>query len=206
MLSRLGTLFGGQRIGDLHRLEELVASETARLAQKSTTGYCRTKAGLNVELLFKEKGFLELVEVCRWNGFAVTLADMLLILEGFLRPVAEASGRLAPLDAWLLDFHARHIGQYVHPERSWDADRDEMRQRLARARLAPPIPAANVGFDSAKRIWDWLPVHPRLRVDDFELVQNCLRFGHVSFRQELERRVDPAAIVAALPGANRAEA
>ncbi len=206
MLSRLGALFVRRRIEDVTGLEHFVGHETARLTQKSTTGYCRTKAGSNGELLFKEKNFIHAMEVCRWNGFGVTLADMLLITEGYLRESAEAAGKMTEMTDWLLVFHYRHIQQFSNPGRGpegWSADIDEMRQRLARAQMVPPIPAANVGFDSAKRIWDWLPVHPRLRIDDFELVQNCLRFGHVSFRQEMERLVDPEAVVATLPESSR---
>lgn len=202
MLSRFGTLFARRRIDDLTAFENFIGHETARLTQKSTTGYCRTKAGSNGELLFREAGFLQAMEICRWNGFGVTLADMLLIAEGYLREPAEKVGKAKALHHWVLEFHRRHIAQFTHPgrgEEGWNADIEEMGQRLARAQLAPPIPAANVGFDSAKRVWDWLPVHPKLRIDDFELVQNCLRFGHVSFRQEMERRVDAEAVVAALP-------
>lgn len=182
------------------QLEDAIITETARVAQKATTGYCRTKAGVNVDLLFKEAGFLELLEICRWDAHALVLMDMILVAEGFLRPAAR--GREDDLAAWLLAFYDRTVDATAHPERGadgWQAQKAEMRERLARSRLAQPIPAANVGFDTAQRIYDSLPVHPHLRRDDFELVQNLMRFGHVSFREDLEKRANPQAVIASLP-------
>lgn len=181
-------------------VEDAINAQTARIAQKATTGYCRTKAGANVDLLFKEAGFLELLEICRWDAHALVLMDMILVVEGFLRPVAV--GGEDALAHWLLGFYDRTVDATPHPERGnggWEAQKAEMRERLGRSRMAQPIPAANVGFDTAQRIYDSLPVHPRLRREDFELVQNLMRFGHVSFREELEKRADPAAIIASLP-------
>ena len=182
-------------------LAEFIGTETSRLAQKATTGYCRTKAGANVDLLFKEQVFLEALEASRWGAFGLVLADICLVAEGHLRPFAR--GREAALAEWIAGIFDAHLDAHPRPGTDqadgWAAERAEFRARLARSRLAEPIPAANVGFDTAQRIYDGLPVHPKLRREDFELVQNLLRFGHITFRGELERRLDSAAVVAALP-------
>lgn len=200
MLKILADWFGPRTIRTPEELAAFIASETARIAQKATTGYCRTKAGANVELLFKEQGFLDALEVCRWGAFGLVLADICLVAEGFLRPFAP--GREDDLDAWVGSVFDAQLDANPRPGADgdgWTEERAEFRARLARSRLAEPIPAANVGFDTAKRIYDSLPVHPSLRREDFELIQNLTRFGHITFREELERRMDPAAVVAALP-------
>lgn len=188
-------------------LTELIATETARIAQKATTGYCRTKAGANVELLFKEQVFLDALEVCRWHAFGLVLADVCLVVEGFLRP--HARGREEALAGWIVAAFDAELDRHAPPGAEpgtdpWAAPRAEFRARLARSRLAEPIPAANVGFDTAQRIYDSLPVHPKLRREDFELVQNLTRFGHITLREELDRRLDAAAILAAIDGARTA--
>jgi hypothetical protein len=200
MLKILADWFGPRTIRTPEELATFIASETARIAQKATTGYCRTKAGANVELLFKEQGFLDALEVCRWGAFGLVLADICLVAEGFLRPFAP--GREDDLDAWVGSVFDAQLDANLRPGADgdgWVEERAEFRARLARSRLAEPIPAANVGFDTAKRIYDSLPVHPSLRREDFELIQNLTRFGHITFREELERRMDPAAVVEALP-------
>lgn len=202
MLKTLAEMFSSGRIAAPAKLAEFIGTETARIAQKSTTGYCRTKAGANVELLFKEPVFLDALEVSRWTAFGLVLADMCLVAEGFLRPFAQ--GREEDLAAWITAVFDAGLDAHPRPRAEgdgWAAERAEFRGRLARSRLAEPIPAANVGFDTAQRIYDSLPVHPTLRREDFELVQNLTRFGHISFREELDRRADPAVIVAALPRA-----
>lgn len=207
MLKQLAAWLKPGAIRTLDDLVDLIGSETARIAQKATTGYCRTKAGVNVDLLFKEKVFLDALEVCRWNAFGLVLADVCLVVEGFLRP--HAGGREDALAAWVTTAFDAELDRHSPPGAepgtdAWAEARTEFRARLARSRMAAPIPAANVGFDTAQRIYDSLPVHPRLRREDFELVQNLTRFGHITLREELDRRLDVASILAAIEGARSA--
>lgn len=209
MLRQLVAWLNPGTIRTLGEVAELIGTEVARITQKATTGYCRTKAGPHVELLFKEKLFLDALDICRWGAFGLVLADVCLVVEGFLRP--HAQGREDGLAAWIVaTFDAeldRHRGVLAEGEGAegegdgWAEARAEFRSRLARSRLGEPIAAADVGFDTAKRIYDSLPVHPRLRREDFELVQNLMRFGHISLREELDRRLDCAAVVDSLPRA-----
>lgn len=205
MLGSLATLLKTQlfrplRLDSPQALADFIATETARTAQKATTGYCRTKAGANHDLLFREKTFLDALEQSRWDAYALVLADICLVAEGYLRPLAP--GREGALAGWILSVHDGLLDAQPHPLRGaegWAAEKAEMRARLARSRLAEPIPAANVGFDTARRIYDGLPVHPRLRREDFEVVQNLMRFAHVAFREELSRHLDARSVVDALP-------
>lgn len=203
MLKELAAWLKPGPIRTLDRLAEVIGTETARIAQKATTGYCRTKAGANVELLFKEQVFLDALEVCRWNAFGLVLADVCLVVEGFLRP--HAGGREDALADWIVAAFDAELARHPRPgDDDWAAAREEFRARLARSRLAEPIPAANVGFDTAQRIYDSLPVHPKLRREDFELVQNLTRFGHITLHEELSRRLDAAAVLAAMTEARTA--
>jgi len=199
MLKRIANWLQPENICDPDQLAQFILTETSRIAQKATTGYCRTKAGTNVDLLFREEVFIKALESSRWTAFGLVLADCCLVVEGFLRP--EAAAHPDELAAWILATHDGILDAHPHPDRGaegWSAEKQEMRARLGRSRMAEPIPAANLGFDTAQRIYDSLPVHPKLRREDFELVQNLTRFGHISFREDLTRRVDPAAMVAAI--------
>jgi hypothetical protein len=200
MLKQLVAWLNPGAIRTLDELAELIGTETARISQKATTGFCRSKAGAFVEMLFKEKVFLEALDVCRWGAFGLVLADVCLVVEGFLRP--HAKNREDILESWILAAFDAELAR--HPEGDlagdgWAEARAEFRSRLARSRQGAPVPAAEVGFDTAQRIYDSLPVHPRLRREDFELVQNLTRFGHITLREELDRRLDCAAVVASLP-------
>lgn len=199
MLKRLSGIFRPPPIGTPDGLRAQIVSDSSRIAQKATTGYCRIKAGTNVDLLFREIVFLDALEESRWTAFGLVLADLCLVAEGFLRP--HAAGREDDLARWIVEVYDSVLA--VHPHRTgpagWDTAQAEFRIRLTRARLAAPVPAAHIGGGTAQRVYDGLPVHPRLRREDFELVENLMRFGHVGFREELERRVDACALLSHLP-------
>lgn len=201
MLKRLSGIFRPAPIGTPDGLRALIVAEASRTAQKATMGYCRVKAGTNVDLLFREAIFLEALECSRWTAFGLVLADLCLVAEGFLRP--RATGREDDLARWIEGVYDFVATTHVRGDcASWEPAQAEFRIRLARARLAAPVPADRIGGDTAQRVYDGLPVHPRLRREDFELVENLMRFGYVGFREDMERRVDSGAVLAHLPRAS----
>jgi hypothetical protein len=173
-------------------LGEFLTRESAYLAQKTATDYCQAKAGLNWQKLFSEPDFQAALNVCRWESFAGVLADATLLAEGRLREVDE-SPRLAESMLALHEAVLRAHPPPAHLAEGWAPELANFSGRLARARLARPLPAAKLAETAARRLFDSLPIHPELRRLDFEMVANAVRFGLVSMSQTLDRRLDRAA-------------
>lgn len=174
-----------------------IAAEAAFLSQKCVVEYCRAKAGLNWEILFEEAPFRAALDICRWEAFAAVLADMSVIGEGLLRPhVGERHVDLA--DA-LTRYAAQALAAHplpAHRPEGWDDAIAALRRRLALCQLAAPLPVHEVGRASGARIVELLPIHPRLRRDDGEVVVNNIRFGLCRSHEDISRRTDLPAVAA----------
>lgn len=192
MLARIKDWLIPPRADSPMAVSDLLAEEAARLSQRATTGFCHLKAAGNAHLLFKEATFLEALEVCRWNGFALILADLAMVLEGFLRPPSDSAKER--LWVWLEGVYSRILTRQDTGHDFAEALR-AFHERLGHARLAPPGPAQDQVALSCQRIYDSLPIHESLRGDDLEVISGLIRFGAVTFRETLERRCDPEKII-----------
>lgn len=176
-------------------LEELVERQTARLTMQSTVNFCRIKASANAKKLFEEDVFRVGLHICRWEAYAAILADAIRVTEAYLRPAAGEHA--ATVAERLVAFHARCLAVEARPNGGdWGEAVEELRHDLALAQMAQPRMAHDIGSTSGNIVFDLLPIHKSLRREDREVVVNQIRFGLASLRQEIERRGDPAALVA----------
>ncbi|MBM3564844.1 MAG: hypothetical protein FJX42_01875 [Alphaproteobacteria bacterium] len=181
-----------------------MSERAAFLAQKVAIDYCRGKTGSFSHSLFKEKPFRDALEVCRWESFAATLADLLILAEGVLRPRAQIEGgdsakRVA--DA-LAAMYPSILADYPLPThragKDWSDVEAEFAIRFAAARNAASGEPARVARHSAGRLFATLPIHTSMRELDEEIVHGAVLFRMVAIHQELTRRADPPALVRAL--------
>jgi hypothetical protein len=188
-----------------HELADFLAAQTAYVAQRSVIEYCKARTGLNWDKLFLEELFLERLEVCRWEAYAVVLAEVAeltlirLRRDGAADPDTYLPGLVA----------AAHAALVRHPvpghRTSWADAADAIERHLARALLAAPRPVHLLGLHSADAIFDLLPIHADLRPEDREMFQNSVRFAICGVFDAMARCFDVAALEAALPAAGRAQ-
>ena len=77
--SALRRLLGSRRWAPVttgQELADFVAAQTAYVAQRSVIEYCRARTGLNWGKLALERQFLDRLEVCRWEAYAIVLAEV----------------------------------------------------------------------------------------------------------------------------------
>jgi hypothetical protein len=201
VLSILRRLLGRSRsppVTTASELAEFLGAQTAYIAQRSVIEYCRARTGLNWEKLFAEPSFLDHLEVCRWEAYAVVLAEVAelalirLRRDGAADPKAYLPGLVAAAHAALL----RHP---VPGHRATWADAAEAIERhLARAVLAAPRPVHLLGLHSADAIFDLLPIHADLRPQDREMFQNSVRFAICGAFDATARCFEVPALEAAL--------
>lgn len=177
-------------------LRKFLTEQAAFVAQKSAIDYCRGKTGLFAPALFEEKTFVDALTICRWETFAAAAADVLIIAEGLLRSTAGAA---APaVAARLKAFYPKMLMDQEQPEhrsQGWDDAIAAFAERFDHATREPPRPAADVGLHTARRLFETLPIHAKMRKLDEEVVHGAVCFRMVAFRQRLDRRLDRAAVI-----------
>ncbi len=199
MLDKLLKLFRRpEPVTSRDELADFVTGEAAFLAQKSTIEYCRARAGLLWQKLFAEHAFLDALERCRWEAFALVLADMTVLAEGRLR-THSAHAPLALAEA-LGDLYEEMLNSHPLPAHrgDWHDRIEALRQRLGRAQLAAPGRTDEIAGVSGRAIFDLLPIHPSLRGHDRLMIFNHIRFGMLTFAERFDRQVNARAVAAAL--------
>lgn len=179
-------------IASVGELSDFVPDQAAFIAQKCTVEYCRARSGLNWDKLFLEEAFREAMEISRWESYAAVLCDVALVVEGHLRPHAQENKHV--LAEVMVGIVTRGLVRYpvpFHRPDGWGDVVDAVTQRLGAAQLAPPKPAYEIGYTAAGRVFETLPIHPRLRGHDRELITNNIRFGLCRSAETLRERSRP---------------
>lgn len=185
-------------IADVGALEDFLDTHAAFLVQKCVFEYSRARAGVFWDKLFKEPDFKAAVDVARWNGFAIALADVVEMVEGTLRPAAR--GREAALLDRLIEMAEAVIHRYPvpagEPADFWVVQIAWLRGRLADIQLAPPKAVKDIPLGTARRMFDLMPIHRSLRGEDFVVVRNHLRSNLCRMSEEFGQRVAIEPLVA----------
>lgn len=170
------------------------------ISQKCAVDYCRGKTGLASYALFSEETFLKAFDICRWEAFASVLGDLFIVAEGHLRSHVPPESRL-----WLcglfIDQYASVLNALprpVHRPHGWDDAIASFTLRMQAVSAKEPQQALDVADHSAKQLFDALPIHSRMRELDQEVVYGAVRFRMIAVSQEIQRRVDLAAVARAL--------
>ena len=93
----LWNVFRRARSGSPAEFAAFLEGQAAFVAQKTVLDYCRVKMGRNDKRYFADPDFQAALEHCRWQVFFAAAADVVLLAEAVLRPLA--AGREAALGA-----------------------------------------------------------------------------------------------------------
>jgi hypothetical protein len=189
------------------QLRDFVSSRASLVCQKVAVDYCRGKSGSFSHALFTEKEFQDALTVCRWESFAATLADILIMTEGFLRPGVSALGdpdAARRVGDALAELYPEILASYPVPphrgDKGWADAEAAFTIRFAATRAQPPRPPVEVADHSARRLFETLPIHASMRELDEEVVHGAVRFRLTAVHQELLRRARVPELIAALAG------
>lgn len=186
-------------IATLEELRRFLEERALLVAQKCAIDYVRGKTGLASYALFTEKPFLDALDVCRWEGFAAVLSDLMILTEGALRPAAAA--QQTRLRDALIALHAQILNRApipTHRQDGWGAALVEFRERFTTACLRAPQAALGVADHSARRVFETLPIHSSMRRLDEEVIYGAVRFRMVAVNQELRQRLAATELVGQL--------
>jgi hypothetical protein len=184
---------------DRESLKLFLYERAAFLSQRTSQEFCRNSLGHFGQSAFANDEFQEALFVCRWESFVTVLADMMLVLEGELRtPGTVGDASLVPgLIALYADTLAVHAPPAQRPN-GWADDIAAFEVRLNAAIAKPPRPAQKIAIRSAKRMFETLPVKSGVHDADYQAVAGGVKFGMVSFLQDLRPMLRIAETRAAL--------
>jgi hypothetical protein len=186
MLSFLKALLPAQKVRSLVALQQLLDREAAHLAQKSVIDFARNELGSLSAQAFDDQRFLDKLAVCRWEGFAATLADMVMLAHAQL---LESGVSRQALDARLGDLYAAILTGHPRPDhrtQGWNAEIAALRKRLADRPAGPADPQAYAAATGAM-VFNTLPFPPRDPVENRMVLANAFAFGLISFNDRLRR-------------------
>lgn len=167
-------------------LQQFLGEEAAHLAQRSVIDFVRNELGSLSAQAFDDPRFQVKLAVSRWEGFAATLADMIMLAQAHL---VSAGAPRAPLDARLGDLYAAILAGHPtpdHRDRDWSEEIAILRARLE----APPEeragPQAYAEITGAM-VFATLPFAPRNRAESRMVLCNAFAFGLIAFNDRLKR-------------------
>ncbi len=184
---------------DMESLKIFVSERAALLAQRASREFCRNSLGHYGQAAFGNDEFQEALQVCRWESFVTVLADMLLVVEGQLRKPDTVED--ASLNAGLVRVYAEILAQYPPPPSrpdGWGGDIAVFEARLLAAIAKPPRPVQKIAIRSSKRMFETLPVKSGVHDADYQAVSGAVKFGMLSFLQDLRPMLRGAETRAAL--------
>lgn len=189
------------QIGSYAEFLDFLDSRSAFISQKCVYEYCRARSGVNWSKLMLEPAFLGHYEVSRWEAYGAALSDLVIYLEGQLRPSdvrlhARLVDRLILAAASVL---ARHPVPAHRPD-GWAGEVSALRERLRQSQLGQPLGAAEVAKTGGARIYQALPLHRDMTKHDRELVTNAVRFNFCRIAGDLERDLQVERVMAEMLG------
>lgn len=192
-------------VADAGALADFIDQRASFMIQKSVFEYSRARAGIMWEKLFKEPGFKEAIDVARWRGYPLALANVVEMVEGALR--ARADGREEELLAAMVRLSRSVIHRYPvpphEPPHFWAEAEAWLDTRLGGIQAEPPKPVKDIPLSTAEQMFDLLPIHPSIRTEDFMMVRNHLRTNLCRMYEDFIERAQPDPLIVDLLAPHR---
>ena len=189
-------------IRDAPGLADFIDRNAAFVVQKGIYEYSRARAGHYAKVLFGEPEFSAACARARWRAFPLGLVMVGELAEGVLCPTRqeERHAQIDAIRALTLGVFDRYPVHAALGATDWRVLRDDLGRDLLRVGLHAPKWAKDVPAPYAKKYFDLMPVHEKLRGRDAPTIHNYLRVTMCNIHDELTKRVDVAAVAESLRG------
>jgi hypothetical protein len=191
-----------EKVAEGAALSRFLGSRAAFLSQKCVTEFCRVRAGVHWEKLFREEPFQAALLKSTWTAFTPALAMLAEMVEGVLR--AQAGNRDTLLRDRLTQMAGSVRANLVLPPEAdrdkWSSQEGLVADRLAHAALAAPRPVRNLADPLAQQVFDALPIHADLLTNDFDYIFNNLRMNLLRAHDDFTTLADVPALTSNLLG------
>ena len=188
-------------IDTMVRLDQFVSTRSAFIAQKTLYGYLKTRMGTRYPLMFEDDTFVHSINIAKLNVFAGCLSDLT------IHAIAHATRSDIVSDA-MRESAARHCFRAGLTENTAEAPKEFSAEQCIgdfdRRLMATDWSGRALRWEnftcSPKALVEWAPIAPELKQFDREIVENSITFAWRDIREQLDKRLDPAAIIAEIAG------
>ena len=181
-------------------LADFIDAQAAFLVQKGIYEYSRARAGHYSKILFAEPEFQHAVEQARWRAYPLGLAMAAEIIEGMLRPCAGEDRRavLDPLISLVLSVFDRYPVPGGLAKDEWLQARRDLSRRLDLIGIHTVKFVKDIPEPFAESYFALMPIHEKLRGQDFQTTRNYLRVTGCNIHDEFLARADIPVLTAVL--------
>lgn len=184
-------------------LADFIDEQAAFIVQKGMYEYSRARAGPHAKKMIYEDEFHKRVNESRWRAYPLGLIMLAEMADGILSPHAEGDRRAAldPLIALVLGVFDRYARPEELDAETWVQLRADLALRLEQISTHAPKRVIDIPEPYAAKYFNLMPIHESMRSPDASTSRNFLKLNLVHIRDELEKRMDAAAMARALrPG------
>lgn len=199
--SVVATLFRQpERLDSLETLGRFLESRSNFLSQKCITEFCRVRSGVYWQKLFQEQEFLAALEVSCWQAYTPCLAMLTEMVEAALRPVAGAERRSVARGLLSLAraVHGSHASPPGFEEGQWGASFELVEGRIAAVEGEAARPVRLMPDPLARKVFEALPIHPKLVTNDYDYIFNNLRMNLVRAHEDFIAGAEPRVLAGLL--------
>lgn len=187
------------RIADAAALADFLDTRAAFLTQKSIFDYVRGRSGSYFTMIITEEAFKANLEEGRWKSYPYALSIVAEMAHGVLLPLAGEPVRLATgLREVALDAFDRYPVPAPLGSETWTQSRADLARRVDQVALHPPKPVKDIPIPFAQVFFDNMPIHERLRENDFLQIREQLRINLLSMHRDFTKYADLPALAAAI--------
>jgi len=193
-------------VRDASELADFIDKNAAFVAQKGIYEYSRARAGHYAKVLFKEPEFQAACDVSRWQTFPMGLAMVGELVEGVLLPAwpAERPALTDTVRSLVLAVFDRYPQPQALNAETWVRLRTELDQHLKRMGMHPPKWAKDIPEPFWEKYFDLMPIHEKMRTKDAPTTRSYLCVTMINIHDQLTKRMDTAAVIAALSASQKA--
>lgn len=189
-------------IRKVEELADFIDQQSAYLIQRYIYDYTHARAGPYSKSLLVRPDFVQAVERSRWAAYPFGLAMIGEMVEGVLRPHFgndnDSEGKQAVLDE-LIDLVLSVFDRYPIPEpigkEAWFDARSELALKLDQISMHPPKRVIDIPEPYAERYFNIMPFDQELLTNDVPTTRSYLRLTLTHIRDDMIKRMDPAAMV-----------
>jgi hypothetical protein len=186
-------------IVDRASLSDFLDTRAAFLSQKSIFDYVRGRSGPYFSMIIKEESFKASVEEGRWKNYPYGVSIVAEMVHGILLPLTGEPVRLASV---MRDLSLEVFDRYPVPaplgDEYWENERRALALRCEQIALHPPKHVKDIPVPFAQVFFDNMPIHEKLREQDFELIRNQLRVNLISMHRDFTKYANLPAVAAAI--------
>ena len=165
-------------------------NNAAYIAQKCAYAYCHARMGKLAYDALKEPYFQNKMEICRWEGYAVILSDLVLLTAFWFQ---EQLGKQTPTTKEFAKLYRDVLARHPIPphRKDWREQYKTFDRRIAVALKNRPLSVKRIARSGGKNLFNLVPMGQIFKTNDEEIFLSTVRLCIMNADDELRNRCNP---------------